>query len=195
MPEVGFRRDELHADVLFTIAGAMDRHDAALHGLSGVVIDQDQSLPHEHDVFERKQSAMAIDRLRSRLRAESIAGVCFPVDGQRHRQCYAQCAAAFFATKVKQGHFDSTPNPIFISPRPLDQRHWTGLCLQCRVSRVPKRHSNRREVISTNLAHTVPYCRRHSSKTMAKQYHKPGSNYSTLVLPLCSKIAEEADGY
>lgn len=113
MPEVGFRRDELHADVLFTIAGAMDRNNAALHGLSGVVINQDQRLSHQHDVFERKQSAMTIDRLRSRLRAESFAGVCFPVDGQRHRQCYARRAAAFFATEVKQGHFDLTPNLIF----------------------------------------------------------------------------------
>jgi hypothetical protein len=40
-----------------------------------------------------------------RLRAELFSGIRFPVDGQRHRQCYAQRASAFFATKVKQGHF------------------------------------------------------------------------------------------
>jgi len=40
------------------------------------------------------------------LRAELFTRVRLPMNRQRHRQCYSQRAPAFFATKVKQGHFD-----------------------------------------------------------------------------------------
>ena len=54
-------------DKVFAIAGPVNRNHTAFHGLSGVVIDQDQRLPHQHDLFQRKQNPMTIHGLRSRL--------------------------------------------------------------------------------------------------------------------------------
>src|SRR5712692_7980697 len=117
------------------------------------------------------------------LRAELFACILFSMDCQRHRERYPQRTQAFFATKVKQGHFgqdlksDLGVHGVFAQLQP------TGLRLPSRVSSVLKRQNNRRDVTSTNLAHTAPYCLHTSSKTMAEQYHKKLLNNSTLVPP------------
>src|SRR6266478_3111945 len=118
------------------------------------------------------------------LRAELFACILFSMDCQRHRERYPQSTPAFFATKVKQGHFgqdlksDLGVHGVFAQLQP------TGLRLPCRVSRVPKRQKSRRDVTSTNLAHTAQYCLRASPWTMAERYHKNRSYNSTLVIPL-----------
>src|SRR5947208_811859 len=86
----------------------MDRNHAAFHRLRRMIIDQNHRLPHDHDLFQLKQSPMAIYGLRGCARREAFAVVGFPVDRKRDGQSHPQSAAAFFDTKMKQGHFYAT---------------------------------------------------------------------------------------
>ena len=52
VPEVRFGRDKLHSDILLAIASPVDGDNAAFHRLGGVIIHQDQRLPHQYDLFQ-----------------------------------------------------------------------------------------------------------------------------------------------
>lgn len=82
VPEILFRRDELHTDVFFAISRAMLGNDAALDGLSGVIVYDNEALSHSYDFFELKQSTIAVDRLGMGLHAEFTTGVRF----SKHRK-------------------------------------------------------------------------------------------------------------
>ncbi len=155
----------------------------AFHRLCGVIVHQNQRLSHQHNFFQLKQGAVPVHRLRMRLRAELFAYVGFSMDGQRHCERDAQSSPAFFATKMKQGHFGSDLKSNSRMRGAFDQLQSTGVRLQHRVSRVLKRMNRRTEVTSTNLAHTAPYCLPTSPGTMAERYHKIAFCNSTLVLP------------
>jgi len=188
MPEIRFGGDELYAHILLAVTRAVDGDDAALHGLRGVVVDQDQRLPYEHDFFEMKQGSMPVHGLGGRLRTKLFTRVFFSVDRQRHIERYPQRPASFFAAKVKQGHLCEDLKSGFSIRGAFDQPSLTGLRLPCRTSRTLKRQNKRRDVTSTNLAHTTQYCRTTYFKTMAERYHKTPFWNSTPVLTLFSAL-------
>src|SRR5713226_5658546 len=70
VPEIRFGRDKLHSDILLAVASPVDRDNAALHRLRGVLVHQDQRLSHQDELFQLKQGAVPVHRLRLGLRAE-----------------------------------------------------------------------------------------------------------------------------
>ena len=86
VPKICLGGEEFYANILSAIAGTMNRNNPALHRLGRMVIDENHGLPHQHDLFELKQGPMAIDGLRSGVRGEALAAVCFSVDRQGNGQ-------------------------------------------------------------------------------------------------------------
>jgi hypothetical protein len=83
----------------------MNRNDATLGRLRGMVVDQNDRLADDHNLFQVKQSSVAVQRLGMRLDAELLTRVGSAMHGQGHVESYANRPPAFFASKVKKGHF------------------------------------------------------------------------------------------
>ena len=105
VPEVVFQRRKLNSDVLFAIARAMNRNHAAFSRLRRVVIDQNHGLADDDNLFKMEERPVAVHRLRVRLYAELFTRIRPAMHCQRHIESYANRPPAFFASKVKKGHF------------------------------------------------------------------------------------------
>ena len=63
VPEIVFWRDELHSNILLSVARAVDGNDAAFRRLRCMVVDNDEGLPHNDNFFEVKKRAVPIHGL------------------------------------------------------------------------------------------------------------------------------------
>ena len=82
VPEIGFRRDEFHTDVLLSVASPVNRDHSALERLRGVVVHKNQALPYQYNLFQRKQRTVTVHRLRMGLHTELFTGVGLAMHGQ-----------------------------------------------------------------------------------------------------------------
>ena len=103
-PEIGILRDEFDADVFFAVAVAACGDDAALHGLAGVLVHEDESLIENDILFEDHQAAVLADGMGAGIDGELFAGDGFAVDTKRHGHGDAGGTAFFSSSIDRNGH-------------------------------------------------------------------------------------------
>jgi len=103
-PEIGILRDELNADVFFAVAMTAGGDDAALHGLAGVFVHEDESLIENDFLIEEHEAAVLADGVSGGVDGELFAGEGFAVDAQGHGHGDSG-GTAFFSTSItRDGH-------------------------------------------------------------------------------------------
>jgi hypothetical protein len=103
-PEIGILRDELNADIFFAVAMTAGGDDAALHGLAGVFVHEDEGLIENDFLIEDHEAAVLADGVSGGVDGELFAGEGFAVDAQRHGHGDSG-GTAFFSTSItRDGH-------------------------------------------------------------------------------------------
>jgi hypothetical protein len=103
-PEVGILRDELNADIFFAVAMTASGDDAALHGLAGVLVHEDEGLIENDFLIEDHEAAVLADGVSGSVDGELFAGEGFAVDAQGHGHGDSG-GTAFFSTSItRDGH-------------------------------------------------------------------------------------------
>src|SRR5712692_3844770 len=104
LPEVGIRGRKLDSDIGLSIPLTFDRDNSRLHGAVGILVDELESLPHEHEPVHMQQCSIPVDRLRMGASAELFSLIGLTVYCKWNRQRYPQSAASLFAPKVNNRH-------------------------------------------------------------------------------------------